>query len=99
MIPLLEIKGKAANGLPEHIGAIGVNVGTILVFTVTGLITLVLAQPPTPTSSYFMSAVPALTPVISPVLVFTVATLGLEDDHVPPLTVETNVEVPPAQID
>ena len=33
-MPLLDVVGKADKVAPEHIGATGVNVGVILVFTV-----------------------------------------------------------------
>ena len=45
-----------------------------------------------------MFVVPALTPVITLLAVFTVATAGLLEVHVPPLTVDANVVVSPTQI-
>jgi hypothetical protein len=45
-----------------------------------------------------MVAVPAATPVTTPVVAFTVATEVLEDDQVPPETVEVNVVVPVPQM-
>jgi hypothetical protein len=46
-----------------------------------------------------MSEFPALIPVITPLLPFTVATDTLEEVHVPPDTVDENIEFPPTQID
>jgi len=45
-----------------------------------------------------MVAVPAATPVTTPVVVFTVATLASLLDQLPPLAVEANVVVPFTQM-
>jgi hypothetical protein len=45
-----------------------------------------------------MTAVPALTPVTAPVAVLMVATAGVAEDQLPPVTEEVSVEVPFAQI-
>ena len=48
LIPLIDVKGKAAKTLPEQIVATGLKVGVTLALTVTVLVELVLAQPPVP---------------------------------------------------
>ena len=45
-----------------------------------------------------MVAVPAAIPAITPEEALIVAVPGAEDVHVPPVTVEVNVELPPLQI-
>jgi hypothetical protein len=45
-----------------------------------------------------MTAVPALTPATAPVELLIVATAGVAEDHVPPLTEEVKVEDPLEQI-
>ncbi len=45
-----------------------------------------------------MVAVPAATPLISPVLLFTVATLELLEDQLPASPFDVKVVVPPTQI-
>jgi hypothetical protein len=53
--------------------------------TVTVRVAVTLVQPPVPVTVYVIVAVPAATPVITPVELFTVATAVLPDDHAPPL--------------
>jgi hypothetical protein len=45
-----------------------------------------------------MTAVPALTPATAPVDALIVATAGVAEDQLPPVTEEVSVEVPLAQI-
>jgi hypothetical protein len=45
-----------------------------------------------------MTAVPALTPATAPVDALMVATAGVAEDQLPPVTEEVSVEVPFAQI-
>ena len=45
-----------------------------------------------------MTAVPALTPATAPVAALMVATAGVAEDQLPPVTEEVSVEVPLAQI-
>ena len=45
VIPLLEVVGSGVNVAPEHIGAIAVNVGVTLVFTVIANVTVVAHCP------------------------------------------------------
>ena len=52
-------------------------------------------QPPVPAIVYVNVAVPAATPVITPVEALTVATAVLLDVHVPPVTVEAYAVVAP----
>jgi hypothetical protein len=54
-------------------------------------------QAPVPVFVYVIVAVPAVTPVTTPVDALTVATAVLLLDHVPPVTVEANVVVPPTK--
>jgi hypothetical protein len=53
--------------------------------TVTVRVAVALAQPPVPVMVYVMVAVPELTPVTTPVELFTVAIPVLLDVHAPPL--------------
>ena len=98
-MPLFEVNGNGANGLPEQTGGIGVKVGTTLALTVIVLVVLELEQPAVAGISYLIIEVPALIPVTTPVDALTVATLTFEDVHVPPATVEKNGVELPAQID
>jgi hypothetical protein len=52
--------------------------------TVTVLVAVALAHAPVPVTVYVMVAVPAATPVTTPVLLFTIATAVLLDVQVPP---------------
>ena len=53
--------------------------------TVTTNVDSALGQPPVPVTVYFIVEVPAVTPVINPVVAFTIATAVLEDVQVPPV--------------
>ena len=66
--------------------------------TVTVLVAVAFEHPPDPTTVYVIVAVPAVTPVITPEEVFTVAMDVLDELQVPPLTVEAKVVVPVPQI-
>ena len=66
--------------------------------TVTDLVAVAFAQPPVPFLVYVMIAVPAVTPLTTPVEAFTVAIPVALLDQLPPDTVEVNVVVPPTQI-
>jgi hypothetical protein len=61
--------------------------------TVTVLCASLFGHPPVPATVYVIVAVPAASPVITP-LVLTVATDSISLLHVPPLSGETNVVVP-----
>ena len=61
--------------------------------TVTDLVAVAFAQPPVPFLVYVMIAVPAVTPLTTPVEAFTVAMLVALLDQLPPLTVELKVVV------
>ena len=65
--------------------------------TVTDLVAVAFAQPPVPFLVYVMIAVPAVTPLTTPVEAFTVAIPVALLDQLPPDTVEVNVVVPPTQ--
>jgi hypothetical protein len=67
------------------------------VYTVTVLVADALEHPPVPATVYVMVAVPAATPVTTPVEAFTVATAVLLDVQEPPVTVEAKVVVAPAK--
>ena len=99
VIPLVEVNGKGANGLPAQTGGIAVKVGVTLALTVIVLVVFVLAQPAVAGISYLMIEVPALIPVTTPVEAFTVATLTFEDVQDPPTTVDENIDEPPTQTD
>ena len=66
--------------------------------TVMVLVAVAFAQPPVPFLVYVMIAVPAATPLTTPVEAFTVAIPVALLDQLPPDTVEVNVVVPPTQI-
>ena len=70
----------------------------LLGLTVTVRVAVAFAQPPVPFLVYVMIAVPAVTPLTTPVEAFTVAILVELLDQLPPDTVEVNVVVPPTQI-
>jgi hypothetical protein len=70
----------------------------LLGITVTVLVAVAFAQPPVPFLVYVMIAVPAATPLTTPVEAFTVAIPVALLDQLPPDTVEVNVVVPPTQI-
>ena len=74
---------------PDKVPATGAAV------TVTVLVAVAFGQPPVPTTVYVIVAVPAATPVITPVFEFIVAIAVFDDDHVPPVCVEENVVVKP----
>ncbi|MFM8658825.1 MAG: hypothetical protein ACKOCQ_02670 [Candidatus Nitrosotenuis sp.] len=78
--------------VPEMVPADGAAV------TVTVLVAVALAQPPVPVTVYVIVAVPAATPVTTPVDELTVAIEALLVVQAPPETVEVNVEVAPTQI-
>jgi hypothetical protein len=79
VIPLVEVNGKGATGLPEQIDAIGAKVGTTLALTVICLVILVLEQPAVAGISYLIIEIPDEIPVITPVAASTVATLTFEE--------------------
>ena len=66
--------------------------------TVTVLVAVAFGQPPVPVTVYVIVAVPAETPVITPVVEFMVAIDVFDDDHVPPVCVEEKVVVNPTHI-
>ena len=66
--------------------------------TVTSLVAVTLAHPPVPVTLYVIVAVPAVTPLITPVEEFIVATAGVPELQVPPVTVDVKVVVPLTQI-
>ena len=79
--------------VPPRVPALG---GAV---TVTERVAVALAQPPVPVMVYVMVAVPELTPVTTPVELFTVAIPGLLEVHAPPLLpLVVNVVVPAEQI-
>ncbi len=67
--------------------------------TVTIRVAVALVQPPVPALVYVIIAVPAATPVTSPVEAFTVAIVESLLDQVPPETVDEKAAVPATQID
>ena len=89
-------EGENATELPEHGLSVNVNVGTGCSKTVIAMV-VELLQPPEVTV-YTIVAVPAATPVITP-LELIVAIFVLADIHVPPAVVEVAVMVPPTQSD
>jgi len=75
--------------LPFNVPATGAAV------TVTVLVAVALLQPPVPVTVYVINEVPAETPVTTPVLGSTVATLVVAEVNTPPLfPFDTNVVVP-----
>lgn len=98
VIALVDVNGNGVNAFPEQIGVTALKVGIILGFTVTVLVASVSEQPPVPVKIYLIVAVPLAFPVISPVVAFTDAIVGLEDSHLPPKTVELKVVELPTQI-
>lgn len=78
-------------GVPLKTPALGIADTTTALSTVAG------KHPPVPETVYRICAVPAVTPVITP-LAFTLAIPGLRDDHVPPDTDDVYVVVLPIQI-
>jgi hypothetical protein len=67
--------------------------------TVTERVAVALEQPPVPVTVYVMFAVPAPTPVITPVEAFTVAMPTASEVHVPPVfPFDVKVVVPLTQI-
>ena len=66
--------------------------------TVTTKDAVAFEHPPDPATVYVIVAVPAVTPLIAPVELFTVATAVLSELQVPPVTVELKVVLPPIQI-
>jgi hypothetical protein len=95
-LPLLEnvvVPATQIPCVPLKVPAFGVAV------TVTERVAVALEQPPVPVTVYVMFAVPALTPVITPVEALTVATPVASEVHAPPaLPLLENVVVPPTQI-
>jgi len=67
--------------------------------TETVRVAVAFEHPPVPVTVYVITDDPPLTVVITPDVALMVATPVLPDDHVPPLTVELNVVVPPKQTD
>ena len=98
VIPLVDVNGNGVNAFPEQIGGTALKVGTILGLTVIVLVASVSEQPPVPVITYLIVAVPLAFPVISPVVAFTDAIVGLEDSHLPPKTVALKVVELPTQI-
>jgi preprotein translocase subunit Sec61beta len=78
--------------VPEIVPAEGAAV------TVTVAVVETFAHPPVPVIVYVITEVPAATPVTAPVLEPIVATAGVAEDQVPPVTVELSVEDPFEQI-
>ena len=79
--------------VPPRVPALGA------VVTVTERVAVEAAHPPAAAIVYVMVAVPELTPVTTPVELFTVAIPGLLEVHAPPLLPSVvNVVVPAAQI-
>ncbi|CAA9194362.1 hypothetical protein FLACOL7796_00074 [Flavobacterium collinsii] len=79
--------------VPDKVPAFGAAV------TVTVLVAVAFPQPPVPVTVYDIVAVPAATPMITPVEAFTVATPIVPLDQLPfefPFVV--NVVVPPTQM-
>ena len=79
-------------GVPANVPALG---GAV---TVTTNDAVAFEHPPEPTTVYVIVAVPAETPLTTPVVEFTVATPVLPELQVPPVTVELKVVLPPTQI-
>jgi hypothetical protein len=69
----------------------------LLIVTCAVAVAVEEEQGAVPVTVYVIVAFPAATPVTTPEEALTVATLVLELDQVPPLTVELNVEVPLTQ--
>ena len=61
--------------------------------TVTVLVALAFGQPPVPFTVYLIVVVPAATPVMTPVVGFTVAVAVLSELQLPPAVVDENVVV------
>ena len=68
-----------------------------VVITVTSIVAVAFGQPPVPETVYVIVAVPAATPLTTPVVVITDAIALFEVDQVPPDCVEVNVVVDPTQ--
>ena len=66
--------------------------------TFTVLVAVTAGQLPEAGTVYVIILDPAATPVTTPVVAFTVATVGVPLDHVPPVPVVVNVVVPVPQI-
>ena len=75
--------------VPDKVPATGAAV------TVRSLVAVAFGQPPVPVTVYVIVAVPAATPVITPVFEFMVAIDVFDDDQLPPVCVEEKVVVNP----
>jgi len=73
--------------VPDNVPATGAAV------TVTVRVAVAFEHPPVPATVYVIVAVPADTPVTTPVVAFTVAIPVFDELHVPPVCVELNVVV------
>ena len=78
--------------VPEMVPAFGTAV------TVTVAVVETFAQPPVPVTVYVITEVPADTPATVPVEASIVATAGVAEVQVPPVTEDVKVEEPLAQI-
>ena len=96
VVPLLanvEVPPIQMAGVPDKVPA---ETGAV---TVTTKVDSALGQPPVPVTVYLIVEVPAVTPVTTPVVAFTVATAVLEEVPVPPVVPLLEiVEVPPIQM-
>jgi hypothetical protein len=97
--PVLPFEVKVVLPVP-HIVCVPLKVPALAAaVTVTVRVAVALVQPPVPVTVYVMVAVPAATPVTTPVELFTVATAALLVLHAPPvLPFEVNVVLPVPQM-
>jgi hypothetical protein len=84
---------------PTQIACVPLNIPAIgAAVTVTVRVAVTFEHPPVPVTVYVIVAVPAVTPLIAPVELFTVAIAVLSELQEPPATVELNAVLPPIQI-